>query len=128
MQATYVEQLNRLAISTEYKSDPNLIQRMLISADLQPNPFETQLEVRALFAEGMMTPEDYYIHSNFTDLLGKFERENGSIVFFGSDMTYNKKIERIQKELLIYTNEKLTKNEQQNDNEAEPSQSSDTGA
>jgi hypothetical protein len=115
-QATYIEQLNRLLIATEYKGDPNLVQRMLITADVQPAPFKTQLEARDLFNEGMMTPEDYYIHSNFTDLLNEFELDNGSIVNFGVDMTYKAKITKIKRDLLIYTNEKLKNDGQQSDN------------
>ena len=125
-QATYIEQLNKLLISTQYKNDPSLVQRMLISADVQPNAFETQIEARELHKEGMITIEDYYIHSNFTDLISRFERENGSIVMFGSDITYDKKIQRIQKELLIYTNEKLQKDEQQKDPATEPIAVSDS--
>jgi hypothetical protein len=124
-QATYIEQLNRLLISTEYKGDPNLVQRMLIAADVQPAAFATQLEVRELLKERMITREDYYIHSNFTDLLGRFERENGSIVSFGSELTYDKKIQRIYDTLLFYTNQKLPKDEQ--DDTAQPIGASDQG-
>jgi hypothetical protein len=76
----------------------------------------------------MITRDDYYIKLNFTDLIGQFERENGSIVHFGKDMAYGKKIERIKRELLVYTNEKLTEDEQSEDITAEPTQVSDTGA
>lgn len=124
-QATYIEQLNKLLISTEYKGDPNLVQRMLITADVQPAPFKTQEEARKLFKEGMMTREDYYIHSNFTDLLGQFERDNANIVIYGSEKTYEKKIESIYNTLLFYTNKKLPKDEQ--DDSSESTGTSDQG-
>jgi hypothetical protein len=73
----------------------------------------------------MVTREDYYIHSNFTDLLGKFERENGSVVTFGSELTYDKKINRIYTTLLFYTNQKLPQDEQ--DDTAQPIGTSDQG-
>jgi hypothetical protein len=73
----------------------------------------------------MVTREDYYIHSNFTDLLGKFERENGSVVTFGRELTYDKKINRIYKTLLFYTNKKLSTDEQ--DDNAQSTGSSDQG-
>ena len=58
----------------------------------------------------MMTKEDQYIKYNFTDLLGRFERENGSIVMFGAELPYDQKIERIKETLLFYTNQKLESN------------------
>lgn len=128
-QSTYIQNLNMLLISTEYKGDPNLTQYMLISADLEPNPYDSQQESRDKFKEGMMTAEDYYIKSNFTDLLGRFQRENGSIVNFGSELSYNDKINRIKQNLIFYTNQKLVKNEQEStDDEAQPTSVSDTGA
>ena len=127
-QATYIEQLNKLLIATEYKGDPNLEKRMLIAKDVQPAPFKTQLEVRELLKEGMMTRDDYYIHSNFTDLLNEFELDNGSIVSFGTDMTYKAKINKIKRDILILTQEKLSKDEQEEDITAEPTSISDSGA
>ena len=125
-QATYIEQLNKLLIATEYKGDPNLVKRMLIAADVQPAPFKSELEARALFGERMITREDYYIYSNFTELLGRFERENGSIVTFGNELPYATKIDRIKATLLFYTNQKLPQNEQ--DDNAQPIGASDQGA
>ncbi len=125
-QATYIEQLNKLLIATEYKGDPSLVKRMLIAADVQPAPFKSELEARALFGERMITREDYYIYSNFTELLGRFERENGSIVTFGNELPYATKIDRIKATLLFYTNQKLPQNEQ--DDNAEPIGASDQGA
>ncbi len=127
-QSTYIQQLNMLLISTEYKGDPNLTQYMLISADLEPNPYDSQQEARDKYKEGMMTAEDYYIKSNFTDLLGQFQRENGSIVNWGSELTYDEKIKRIKQNLVFYTNQKLVKNEQSTDDSTEPTSSSDSRA
>jgi hypothetical protein len=74
----------------------------------------------------MITKEDYYIYSNFTELLGRFERENGSIVTFGNELPYATKIDRIKATLLFYTNQKLPQNEQ--DDNAQPIGASDQGA
>ena len=81
-QSTYIEQLNRLLISTEYKGDPHLVQRMMISADLEPDPFDSQSESREKFKDFMMTKDNYYLKSHFTSLLSRFEMENGNIVEF----------------------------------------------
>ena len=110
-QTTYIEQLNRQLIETEYKNDPNLSSRMLIAADLEPNPYDSQSESREKFKEGVMSQEDYYIKSNFTDLLARFERDNGSIVAFGKELPYSTKIDRIKATLLFYTMQKIAINE-----------------
>ena len=120
-----IEQLNRLLIETKYKGNPHTVQRMLIASDVEPSPFDTRLEARAKFSEGMMTREDYYMKVNFNDLIGRFERENGSIIDFGEGIPYATKIERIKKELLFYTNQKLESNGA-NDS-TEPSGVSDQG-
>ena len=127
VQDTEIEQLNRLLIETKYKGNPYTIQKMLITSDVEPSPFDTRLEARAKFSEGMMTREDYYMKVNFSDLIGRFERENGSIIDFGEALSYAKKIEKIKAELLIYTNEKLESNGT-SDNSTQPSRVSDQGA
>jgi len=126
-QSTYIEQLNRQVIETEYKGNPNLSKRMLIAADLEPNAFDSQQESRDKFKEGMMSREDYYIKSNFTDLLAQFERDNGSIVMFGSDLDYSKKIERIKENLTFYTSKKLEEDGQKSDNNPQQTDTSNTG-
>jgi hypothetical protein len=128
LQSSEISELNHMLIQTKYRTDPYKAQRMIITADLEPSPFDTREEVEKKYAAGMITRDDYYIKLNFTDLIGQFERENGSIVHFGKDMAYGKKIERIKRELLVYTNEKLTEDEQSEDITAEPTQVSDTGA
>jgi hypothetical protein len=76
-----------------------------------------------------MSQEDYYIKSNFTDLLARFERDNGSIVAFGKELPYSTKIDRIKATLLFYTMQKIAKDngkEQQDDN-TQPMAASDSG-
>lgn len=128
VQSTEIQQLNRQLIETKYKTSPHLVQKMLITADVEPNAYDTQEEVRKKFLEGMVTREDYYIKCNFTDLIGRFVRENGSVVTFGKELTYDKKIERIKETLLFYTNQKLPKDEAGADDSAEPTGASDTRA
>jgi len=125
VQSTEIQQLNRQLIETKYKTSPHLVQKMLISADVEPNAYDTQQEAREKYLEGMITREDYYIKSNFTDLIGRFTRENGSLVMFGKEMPYDRKIESIKNTLLFYTSQKLPKDEQEET--AQPTSASDTG-
>jgi len=124
-QSSYIEQLNKLLIATEYKNDPMVVQKMSISADLEPNAYDSQAEAREKFKEGSMTRDDYYKKSNITDLINKFERDNGSIVTFGMELPYSTKIDRINTTLDFYIQQKITKDEA--NNEAEPTATSDTG-
>ena len=118
-QSTYIEQLNKQVIETEYKGNPNLSKRMLIAADLEPNAFDSQIESREKYKEGIMSKEDYYIKSNFTDLLAQFERDNGSLVMFGKELPYSTKIERIKATLLHYTNQKIVNNDTEPNSESD---------
>jgi len=127
VQDSEIKQLNRLLIETKYKGNPYTVQKMLITSDVEPSPFDTRLEARAKFAEGMMTREDYYMKVNFTDLIGMFERENGSVIDFGEALSYDKKIKKIKEELLIYIKPKLESNGATNDS-TEPTGNSDQGA
>jgi len=111
VQSSEIAELNHLLIQTKYKNNPYKAKRMAIAADLEPSPFDTREEAEKKFAQGMITREDYYIKMNFTDLLGRFERENGSIVQFGIELPYDTKIDRIYNTLLFYTNQKLVTNE-----------------
>lgn len=110
-QSTYIEQLNKQVIETEYKGNPHLAKRMMITADLEPNAFDSQQEAREKHNEGVMSDEDYYIKSNFVDLIAQFERENLPITLFGVLMPYKEKINKIKEVLLSYTKGKITKKE-----------------
>jgi hypothetical protein len=111
VQTSEIMELNKMLIQTKYKTDPNKVERMLISSDLEPSPFDTREEVEKKYKDRMITPEDYYQKLNFHDLIRRFEIENGSIVSFGSELTYEQKIKRIKDTLLFYTNQKLESNE-----------------
>lgn len=122
VQSSEIEELNKMLIETKYKNNPFKVKKMLIAADVEPSPFDTREEIEKKAAAGMITREDQYIKLNFNDLIGRFERENGSIVFFGMDLPYDVKVQRIYDTLLFYTNQKLESNG--NDN----SEQSGTGA
>ena len=107
VQSSEIAELNQVLIQTKYKNDPHKARRMLIAADVEPSPYDSRAEVKEKFSSGMISREDYFIKLNFIDLLAKFERENGDIVQFGSEIAYSKKIEKIKNTLLFYTNQML---------------------
>jgi len=107
VQSSEVAELNYMLIETKYKNNPKKAKAMRIAADLEPSPFDTREEVKDKFLSGMISREDYYIKLNFTDLITRFENENGSLVAFASELPYDKKIESINKILLHYVNQKI---------------------
>ena len=125
VQSTEIAELNYLLAHTKYKNDPHKAEKMRITSDLEPSAFDTREEVEKKFAARMMSREDYYLHLNFTDLINRFERENGSLVFFGSELTYDRKIERIRTTLDFYINQKLP-NEIDNTEQVQASPQRDT--
>ena len=55
--------------------------------------------------------EDLYIKANFIKFVSKFERENGSLVEFGSDITFEQKIEIIYNTFLNYVKDETAQND-----------------
>ena len=110
VQSSEIAELNYMLIETKYKNNPKKAKAMKIASDLEPSPFDTRDEVAAKFASGMISREDYYIKLNFTDLVTRFENENGSLVTFGMELPYDEKLRRIKSTLLFYTNQNLESN------------------
>ena len=97
-----LDALQKKIIETEYRNDPDQLQRMMLFADIEPYKHLTRAEVESLFNKGLVTKEDYLIKLNFANLVSRFERENMNIVEFGSAIPYSKKIEIINKKFIDY--------------------------
>lgn len=119
---TELDEIYKLLIETKYKNNPHLVQKMLIENNINPAPYLSLKECIENFKIGVMTQQDLAVKANYTALLKRFERENGSIVEFGRDaiimgqMTFAQKIDRIYNELINYINE--NQNEQSNNTES----------
>ena len=59
----------------------------------------------------VMTLDDLYIKANFTKFVNKFERENGSLVDFGSELTMDSKINIIYNTFLNYVKDETEERE-----------------
>jgi uncharacterized protein YqgQ len=97
-----LDALQKRIIETEYRNDPEQLQRMLLFADLEPYRHLTRNEVKELFEKELATKEDYLIKLNFANLVSRFERENMNIVEFGGAIPYTKKIEIINQKFKEY--------------------------
>ena len=92
-------------IETEYRHNPQQMQRMIILGDLEPYRHLTRNEVQGLYDKNLITIEELLIKLNFADFVRRFERENMNIISFGENIDYDKKINTIKERLTDYARE-----------------------
>ena len=92
-------------IETEYRHNPQQMQRMIILGDLEPYRHLTRNEVQGLYDKNLVSIEDLLIKLNFADFIRRFERENMNIISFGENIDYQKKIDIIKERLADYARE-----------------------
>ena len=92
-------------IETEYRHNPQMMQRMIILSDLEPYRHLTRNEVQGLYEKSLIHVEDLLIKFNFADFIKRFERENMNIIEFGAETDYDKKISIIKEQLKAYASE-----------------------
>ena len=92
-------------IETEYRHNPQMMQRMIILSDLEPYRHLTRNEVQGLYEKSLIPVEDLLIKFNFADFIKRFERENMNIIEFGAETDYDKKIGIIKEQLKAYASE-----------------------
>lgn len=97
-----LDALQTAIIETEYRHNPNMLERMMILSDLEPLKHLTTQEAVQLFKDGVITAEELRAKINFISNIRRFERENTNILNFGNEIDYKKKIENINKVLLTY--------------------------
>ena len=96
-------------IETEYRHNPQQMQRMIILSDLEPYRHLTRNEVQALYEKNLVSIEELMIKLNFADFIRRFERENMNIISFGENIDYQKKIDTIKERLMDYAREVVPK-------------------
>ena len=92
-------------IETEYRHNPQQMQRMIILGDLEPYRHLTRNEVQNLYDKQLVTMEELLVKLNFSDFIRRFERENENIITFGENIDYQNKIDNIKARLLEYASE-----------------------
>ena len=92
-------------IETEYRHNPQQMQRMIILSDLEPYRHLTRSEVQGLYEKGIVAVDEFLIKLNFADYIRRFERENMNIIEFGDALDYQKKIDIIKEQLKAYASE-----------------------
>lgn len=92
-------------LQAKYRTDPAMLHRMKVLNDLEPFRHSTKGNIQALYEGAKIRFEDCMIKLQFSDLIARFERENGNIVEFGSAINYGEKIKRINEVLKKYVEE-----------------------
>lgn len=90
---------------TEYRNDPLQVQRLMTLNEIEPYRNMSRAEVVDLWQKGIADKRDMVVKLNFPDFIRRFERENGNILDFGSQIDYNNKINIIKQTLSGYADE-----------------------
>ena len=114
MSEAELDALHQQIIETEYRNNPQMLQRMLILAELEPYRHLTREEVQALQAQGIATMEELLVKLNFAEYIRRFERENMNIIEFGSQQAFDNKIATIKSRLADYAREAVARQTQVN--------------
>lgn len=96
----------------KYRNNPEQLQYQKILWNLEPYRHRTISEVREMFRNFECEFSEYYIKSNFSSLIARFERENISVLEFGSALSFSAKIDAIYKTLVSYATTIQQANEQ----------------
>ena len=94
-------------IETEYRNNPQQLQRMIILGDLEPYRHLTRDEVQKLYESNLISIEELLVKLNFADYVRRFERENMNIISFGENIDYDTKIGNIKQRLTDYAREAI---------------------
>lgn len=111
----------------KYKNNPEQLQTEKILWNLEPYRHRTIAEVREMYRNFEVSFEDYYIKSNFSSLIARFERENISVLEFGSALNFDKKIEAIYQTLVSYAKAIQTTTEERRKQRAAEEQAGNGG-
>ena len=96
-------------IESKYRNDTTGLSRAKIIQELDPLPDKTQSEALEIFKNGGLTKEQYIIKSQLLNFSKRFEREQASLVEFGSARNYKDKIQSIYEEFIKYAQEIMPK-------------------
>jgi hypothetical protein len=119
-----LDQLEDELIMTKFKHDPSTAVRLKIIKNLDPFRHKSDDQVLEMMNRGLVNREDALIKVNLSSLILRFERENMSIVEFGSESEFDTKINSIYQTLLTYVREEDPEQSSDEDEGMNPGQAS----
>lgn len=103
-----LDALDKRIEEAQNRTNPSQSQRAFILRNLEPYRNYTLAEVIGMSDKGLLDPELVRIKLNFNDYINRFERENTSILEFGSQINFASKIDKILNTLKQYGNKQTT--------------------
>ena len=89
-------------IYTKYENNSKYMSRALMLLELEPLPTYAIDDVKDI-----INKDDLILKIYFNDFIERFERENGSILYFKNELEYASKLNEITKVLYVYVAEKM---------------------
>ena len=84
--------LRKQIVETEYRTNPLLMQRMVILTDIEPLLGMSKTQAIDACNKGYVDEYECMVKVNFESLVKRFEREYGNIIEFGEEATYERTI------------------------------------
>jgi hypothetical protein len=95
-------------LETEYRHNPQQLQRMLTLSQIEPFTHFSREEVFKLQEKQIISQIDFVIKINFTTFVYRFERENGNIIEFGLKRPFHERITIINEKFKEYARQQLS--------------------
>lgn len=87
---------------TKFRNNPEQLDRQTMIKNLEPFRHTSREEVSALYSARAIEYPEFMLKMDFSSLLLRFERENGSILEFGKNKEFDIRIEKIREAMLSY--------------------------
>lgn len=87
---------------TKYRNNPEQLERQQIIVNLDPFRHLTVEEVTGLYVAKSIPFEEYYLKMNFSSLLLRMERENGSLLEIGANLQFQSRVAKMRETMLSY--------------------------
>ena len=100
MPESHIENLQKELIASRYKNSPEMLDRYLLLADIEPLCGYTAKEV--LEMREYLDPKILGLKINFNERVDQFETEEGGVTEYAEDMDHDKRVVEIRTKLLEY--------------------------
>jgi len=90
---------------TEFRNNPEQLQRQRILNNLDPFRHKSDDEVSKMYGAGRIEYHDYMVKLNFSSFIMRFEREVMPITEYGLNSTFEQRIKSIKEQLIEYAKE-----------------------
>ncbi len=92
-------------LETKYRNDKNGLLRARIMRDIDPLPDKTFAETKEIYDAGGISKINFIIKVNKISFAKRFEREQLPLQFFGENLDYAQRLNKIKEEFVKYAEE-----------------------